>query len=113
MRRFFRLLKFIIGVTPGDVADMYANKGKPEYMLGDIPLVVLSRGNGGYSGLADSAALETERIQLQKDLSRLSTNSKIVFDNNSGHNIHLEDPALVIDAIKQVIHSYQTHSKLN
>src|ERR1700744_1695882 len=81
-----------------DVADMYANKGKPEYMLGNIPLIILSRGNGGYSGLADSAALETERIKLQKDLTRLSVNSKIIFDTNSGHNIHLEDPALVIDA---------------
>jgi pimeloyl-ACP methyl ester carboxylesterase len=99
--------------SPEDVADMYANKGKPEYMLGNIPLIVLSRGNGGYSGLADSATLETERIQLQKDLAHLSTNSKIIFDKNSGHNIHLEDPALVIDAIKQVIRAYQTHSHLN
>ncbi len=99
--------------SPEDVADMYTNRGKPEYMLGDIPLMVLSRGNGGYSGLADSAALETERIQLQKDLTHLSTNSKITFDNNSGHNIHLEDPALVIDAIRQIIHACQTHSNLN
>ena len=98
--------------SPEDVADMYANKGKPEYMLGNIPLVVLSRSNGGYSGLADSAVLESERIQLQKDLAHLSTNSKIIFDKNSGHNIHLEDPALVIDAIRQVISAYKTDSRL-
>ncbi|WP_426670629.1 alpha/beta hydrolase [Mucilaginibacter sp. McL0603] len=98
--------------SPEDVADMYANKGKPEYMLDNIPLVVLSRGNGGYSGLADSAVLESERIQLQRDLAHLSTNSKIIFDNNSGHNIHLDDPALVIDAIRQVIGAYKTDSRL-
>jgi pimeloyl-ACP methyl ester carboxylesterase len=98
--------------SPEDVADMYANKGKPEYMLGNIPLMVLSRGNGGYSGLPDSAVLENERVQLQKDLAHLSTNSKIIFDKNSGHNIHLEDPALVIDAIKQVIRAYQTNTRL-
>jgi pimeloyl-ACP methyl ester carboxylesterase len=98
--------------SPEDVADMYVNKGKPEYILGNIPLMVLSRGNGGYSGLADSTALEAERIQLQKDLTHLSTNSKIIFDNNSGHNIHLEDPALVIDAIKQVIRACKTNARL-
>lgn len=98
--------------SPEDVADMYANKGKPDYMLGNIPLIILTRGDGGYSGLPDSAALETERIKLQNDLSHLSINSKLIIDKNSGHNIHLEDPALVIDAIKQVIHSYKTNSKL-
>jgi pimeloyl-ACP methyl ester carboxylesterase len=98
--------------SPEDVADMYANKGKPGYMLGDIPLIVLSRGNGGYSGMPDSAQLEDERLKLQIDLSHLSTNSKHVIDKNSGHNIHLEDPALVIDAINQVIHASKTHEKL-
>ena len=98
--------------SPEDVADMYANKGKPGYMLGNIPLMVLARGNGDYSGLPDSAALENERLQLQKDLSHLSTNSKLLFDKNSGHNIHLEDPAFVIDAIKQVVRADKTKNKL-
>ncbi|HTD42516.1 MAG TPA: alpha/beta hydrolase [Mucilaginibacter sp.] len=98
--------------SPEDVADMYANKGKTDYMLGNIPLIVLARGDGGYSGLPDSTALENERIQLQKDLSHLSTDSKLLFDKNSGHNIHLEDPAFVIDAIKQVVRAYKTNTRL-
>jgi pimeloyl-ACP methyl ester carboxylesterase len=98
--------------SPEDVADMYNNKGKADYVLGDIPLIVLSRGNGGYSGMADSAELENERLKLQEDLTHLSTNSKHVIDKNSGHNIHLEDPATVIDAIKQVIYAYKTHTKV-
>jgi pimeloyl-ACP methyl ester carboxylesterase len=98
--------------SPEDVADMYANKGKPEYMLGNIPLIVISKGDGGYSGLPDSAELENERLKLQDELSHLSTNARHIIDKKSGHNIHLEDPALVIDAIKQVIRSYQTNSKL-
>jgi pimeloyl-ACP methyl ester carboxylesterase len=98
--------------SPEDVADMYANKGKPDYMLGNIPLVVISKGSGDYSGLPDSAALENERLKLQDDLAHLSTNSKHIIDKNSGHNIHLEDPATVINAIKQVINSYQTNKKL-
>lgn len=98
--------------SPEDVADMYAHKEKPEYQLGNIPLIVISKGDGGYNGIPDSAALENERLKLQDDLSHLSTNSKHIIDKNSGHNIHLEDPATVIDAIKQVIRSCQEHKRL-
>lgn len=98
--------------SPEDVADMYNNKGKPDYMLGDIPLIVLSRGDGGYSGMPDSAQLESERLKLQIDLTHLSTNSKHIIDKNSGHNIHLEDPATVIDAIKQVIYASMRHTRI-
>ncbi len=98
--------------SPEDVADMYNNIGKPVYMLGDIPLIVLSKGYGNYSGLADSAELEKQRLALQTELSHLSSNSKHLVDKNSGHNIHLEDPAIVIHAIEEVIHAYKTHSKL-
>jgi pimeloyl-ACP methyl ester carboxylesterase len=98
--------------SPEDVADMYKNKGKSNYMLGNIPLIVLSRGKGGYSGLPDSAELEDQRLEMQIELTYLSSNSKHIIDRNSGHNIHLEDPAVVIDAIQQVIHAYATHTKL-
>ncbi len=98
--------------SPEDVADMYKNRGKSAYMLGNIPLIVLSKGHGNYSGLPDSVELEKRRLMLQNDLAHLSTNSKHIVDKNSGHNIHLEDPPTVIIAIKQVIHAYRTHTKL-
>jgi pimeloyl-ACP methyl ester carboxylesterase len=98
--------------SPEDVANMYKNKGKPNYMLGNIPLMVLSKGKGNYSGMPDSVELENQRLKLQSDLTHLSTNSKHILDKNSGHNIHLEDPKTVINAIKQVVHAYKTHTKL-
>jgi hypothetical protein len=49
----------------------------------------------------------------QNDLIRLSTNSKHIVDKNSGHNIHLEDPVTVINAINQVIYAYKNHTKLH
>jgi pimeloyl-ACP methyl ester carboxylesterase len=82
-------------------------------MLGDIPLIVLSRAHGGYEGMADSSELETERLKLQEVLAHLSTNSKHIIDKNSGHNIHLEDPALVIESIRQVYEAVIHHKKLN
>jgi pimeloyl-ACP methyl ester carboxylesterase len=98
--------------SPEDVADMYKNRNDPAYKLGDIPLIVISKGKGNYSGSPDSLSLEKERLDLQNDLAHLSTNSKHIIDRNSGHNIHLEDPAVVIDAIRQVINSCNTHTKL-
>ena len=98
--------------SPEDVADMYKNKGKPDYMLGDMPLIVISKGKGYYSGLADSTELEQQRLEMQNELAHLSTNGKLIIDKNSGHNIHLEDPATVIQAIEEVLHAYKTHTKL-
>jgi pimeloyl-ACP methyl ester carboxylesterase len=98
--------------SPEDVQDMYMHKGEAAYMLGDIPLIVLTRGSGGYDGRVDSAELENERLQQQEELAHLSTNSKHIIDKNSGHNIHLEDPAVVIAAIRQVYDAARLKKKL-
>ena len=98
--------------SPEDVSRLYLNRGKKEYLLGDMPLIVLTRGSGGYEGRIDSAELEKERLIQQHELAGLSTNSKHIIDKNSGHNIHLEDPALVIAAIKQVLEAAKNHTKL-
>jgi pimeloyl-ACP methyl ester carboxylesterase len=98
--------------SPEDVADMYKNKGKPDYTFGDIPLIVICKGKGNYSGMPDSVELEKERLDLQHDLTHLTTNSKLIIDKNSGHNIHMEDPATVIHAIEEVIRAYKSHTKL-
>jgi len=98
--------------SPEDVQNMYVHKGEPAYMLGNIPLIVLTRGHGGYGGRADSTELETERLLQQAELAKLSTNSKHIIDYNSGHNIHLEDPATVIAAIREVYDAVTLHKKL-
>jgi pimeloyl-ACP methyl ester carboxylesterase len=98
--------------SPEDVADLYNHRGEPGYSFGDMPLIVLTRGKGGYDGRKDSLQLENERLQAQKDLTHLSTNSKQIIDMNSGHNIHVEDPAVVISAIKEVFVAATKHSHL-
>lgn len=91
--------------SPEELAQMYANRGKPEYMLGDIPLIVLTRTNGGYSDYPGATAqeLEEERLRLQTEMAHLSSDGKLIIAKNSGHNIHLEDAELVVDAIRQVL----------
>ncbi len=77
--------------------------------LGNIPLVVL------YRGIEDSPmpgmTLEENKqrwLGLQTELAALSPQGKLVLAEQSGHHIQLDQPNLVIDAIKQVLTA--THS---
>ena len=81
--------------------------------LKSIPLVVLTRAEGGYGNDSDipAAQLEKERLDGQLMLSRLSTNSKQIFIR-SGHNMNLEAPNEVASAIQSVVTAIRTHSKL-
>jgi len=73
--------------------------------LGNMPLIVLARTTGGYaSGMRITAGrLEELRREQQADLARLSTSGSVRFAPASGHNIHVEDPAFVAQAIRDVV----------
>ncbi len=76
-------------------------------VLGTIPLVVLSRADGGYrDGDSDvsAAQLEQERKEGQAKLVRLSSNGKQVIVH-SGHNMNLEAPEDVSNAIREVVNA--------
>jgi hypothetical protein len=82
--------------------------------LGKIPLIVLSRANGGYrDGDADipAAQLEKERKEGQGKLALLSANSRQVIVH-SGHNMNLEAPDDVTAAIREVVEAIRRHGKL-
>jgi pimeloyl-ACP methyl ester carboxylesterase len=82
--------------------------------LGTIPLIVLSRADGGYKeGDADVPAeqLEQERKDGQLKLVSLSSNSKQVIVQ-SGHNVNLEAPDAVTTAIRDVLEAVRTHGKI-
>jgi len=91
--------------SPEELERMHNERLKNRATFGDLPLIVLARTNGNYQeGMSISAAdLEKERRELQADLARLSRHGKLIFAPNSGHNIHLEDPALVIRSIRELV----------
>jgi pimeloyl-ACP methyl ester carboxylesterase len=66
--------------------------------LGYLPLVVLTRGIPA----ADPQG-ERDWQALQRDLASLSSDSVHIIATHSRHNIQLEQPDLVIAAIKQVL----------
>jgi len=82
--------------------------------LGTIPLIVLTRADGGYSdGDSDipAAQLETERKEGQAKLVLHSTNSRQVI-SHSGHNMNLEAPDDVTAAIREVVEAVRRHGKV-
>ena len=110
--QFIKTVRAEMDWSPEDVADLYRHKKEPLYMLDDMPLIVLTRGKGGFDGRKDSLQFETERLQSQEELASMSADSKHIIDMNSGHNIHLEDPAIVIAAIKEVFAAASNHTRL-
>ena len=81
--------------------------------LGAIPLIVMTRAEGGFSNDFDipAAQLELERKEGQAKLVLLSRNSKQIIVR-SGHNMHLEAPADVAAAIHDVVEAVRKHARL-
>jgi len=84
---------------------------QPPASLGDLPLTVLSQGRipeddelEGFSREQVTRMRETWD-QLQQELADLSTNSRRVIARRSGHLIHIEQPALVIAEISNMVKS--------
>ena len=84
------------------------------YSLGNKPIYVLSSGRDAFSKNTDSAmrAIWLEKLEQKEKMANLSTNSKHIITTKSGHEIHLEEPELVIIAIKEVINAVRTGRSL-
>ena len=85
----------------------------PAGTLGAIPVIVLTRAEGGYDDNSDvpGAQMEKERKEGQAKLAQLSSNSKQIIVH-SGHNMELEAPAEVSAAIRQVVEAVRQHKRL-
>ena len=94
-----------------ELTRMFAQRNETKYPLGDLPLIVLTRGIAGEDEQANRLLLE-DHDRLQMDLASLSTNSKQIIAEHSGHFIQLEEPALVISAVKEVVDAVRRKSKL-
>ncbi len=75
--------------------------------LGDLPLIVLTHGiaNAAPPGVSPDLAAQTEQAwqTLQEKLAKLSTRGELIVATQSGHEISLDQPDLVLDAIRQVL----------
>ncbi len=83
--------------SPEELARMHEARRRAPRSLGTLPLIVIERAPDP----ADPLSGEHHANQL--DLTRLSDRSRLVTAARAGHNIHLEDPALVVQAIDSLL----------
>jgi len=70
--------------------------------LGDLPLVVImgTQASRPPPGLSEA---EWRSDSLRLDLSRLSRRGRLVTDSLSGHHVQLDNPALVVSMIREIL----------
>ena len=73
-------------------------------VLGEKPLVVLARAQGGYPNDLDKPAEELERARIEghEAMARLSKRGRVEFID-AGHNLHVEASDRVVAAIREVV----------
>jgi pimeloyl-ACP methyl ester carboxylesterase len=88
-------------------ADHFAAVRAAQIMtLGDLPLIVLSHGKDQHMpGLSAEVNREFGQTwqQMQSELAAQSSQGKRIVAEQSGHYIQLDQPELVIDAIREVV----------
>jgi len=77
--------------------------------LPEMPLVVLARGRPAWTSTDGGEQLELAWQQLQQELSQLTRQGELRIAGDSGHHVHRDQPALVINAIRDVVQASRTN----
>jgi pimeloyl-ACP methyl ester carboxylesterase len=99
------------GTAAAEMENLAHGRTPPVTTLGDIPLIVLSASHRDPDSVPAAAAItpavlaEYDRTgeQLQRELAALSTQSKRIVAEGSGHSIQLDRPDLVIGAVEDLL----------
>jgi pimeloyl-ACP methyl ester carboxylesterase len=97
---------FVAGSNPAESDELVdlMTREKGEYPLGDMPLVVMTRGIPDETG-PDAKTLEEDHQQDQASMILLSRNGKQVIAAHGGHHVQLDEPEFVIQTVHDVIFS--------
>lgn len=77
----------------------------------ELPLIILSHGINMFSSLLPKRAERAGQIwqKLQAEMANLSSQGELIIANKSGHDIHIDQPQLAIDAIRQIIEKSKSY----
>ena len=73
--------------------------------LPDVPLMVISRGQQAWPDTPKGNRLERLWTRLQDDLAERQAHVPHLYAQNSGHYVQLDQPGVVVDAVRSVIAS--------
>lgn len=79
--------------------------------LDDRPLIVVV-GTRPDPKVSTPEEIAREKAAEMEEQPRISKNSKLVRDPNSGHHVHVDNPKLVADAIEEVVTAARNGTKL-
>lgn len=101
-----------------ELRDMYEARARTPYLLGNLPLLILlpkaDYGQPPPGIEADEWRRVNEEKRQQKiELTNLSHNSKLIGAENSGHHIQLDEPQVVIDAVRLIVETLRQHKTLD
>jgi pimeloyl-ACP methyl ester carboxylesterase len=101
----------------GDEAQLlYLHRKSNPDPLGDRPLIVLAAGKRPPPpGMTEDAYkdIRSYRNEELAAMTNLSTNSRFRIDSDSSHNLQLDNPQLVAQAVEEVIRAVKEHTKLS
>jgi pimeloyl-ACP methyl ester carboxylesterase len=82
-----------------ELALMIAAIKDKEYPLGNLPLIVITAGRAQY----EDAQMQQDHTRSQAAMAKLSRNGKQIVATESGHHVHIDQPQLVTDAIRDLL----------
>ena len=93
-----------------DLIAVHDSRGDARYPFDSLPTFVLRAGLDSFEDEkeASAAVQRTQHERGQADLATMSSNSRLVVATRSSHHIHLDEPDLVAEAIRQVVESVRT-----
>jgi pimeloyl-ACP methyl ester carboxylesterase len=87
-----------------ELAILRTERSKAEYPLGEMPLVVVTRGipdeDGPGGKLVELERRKSEHAELAKMLSR---NGRQIIAERSGHHVQIEEPEVVVTSVRDII----------
>lgn len=79
----------------------------------DVPLVIITRGQRVWPDDPMGKAREDEWQEMQRELSKLNALGQQVIATESGHMIHLDQPELVVNIIREMAHDHCRQATVN
>jgi hypothetical protein len=97
---------FVAGSNPAESDELVElmRREKGEHPLGNMPLIVMTRGIPDETG-PDAKALEEDHQKDQASMALFSRSGRQVIAAHSGHHIQLDEPSFVIQTLQDVMAS--------